>query len=290
MTYEDPPMEGGNAQPGDGRLGKLLLEAGKLSEHDIENIRKKQEEEHIRFGEAALRLGLIRDSDLLQALSRQFAFPCVPEGTKRFDPELVAAFHPFSPRGEALRWLRSQLLLRWFVGYRKMLALIATEAGQGCSWTAANLAVLFSQLGEKVLLIDTDLRNPSLHRYFGLDGRQGLSGILSGRQTFAEVGSAIEELGDLAILTAGAPPPNPQELLARPAFLRLLEAVAETFDVILLDTAPALSGADAQIVAASAGGAVLVTRRHLTRTQDALRVKEQLLAAGAELVGAVLIS
>lgn len=290
MSCENPSPSGRNADSGDGRLGKLLVEAGKLHEQDIETILRKQREEHLRFGEAALRLGLIQERDLLQALSRQFAFSCVPERMDRFDPELMAAFRPFSPRGESLRWLRSQLLLRWFGGHRKRLALVATEAGQGCSWTAANLAVVFAQLGEKVLLIDADLRNPSLHRYFGLRGREGLSGILSGRRTFAEVASAIEELGDLAILPAGAPPPNPQELLARTVFSRLLESVAENFDVILLDTPPALQGADAQIVAANAGGAVLVTRRHLTRAQDALRVKEQLFAAGSELVGAVLLS
>jgi chain length determinant protein tyrosine kinase EpsG len=290
MNLSSSPQEGGDAVGGDGQLGRLLLEAGKLSEQDIETIRRVQRQEHLRFGEAALRLGLIQESDLLLALARQFAFPCISGQTNRFAPELKAAFHPFSPCGEALRWLRSQLLLRWFGGRRKVLALLATATGEGCSWVAANLAVVFAQLGEKTLLVDADLRHSSLHQYFGLEGRQGLSSILAGRRTLEEVESEIPELGRLSVLAAGAPPPNPQELLLRPSFLQLLEQAGERFDVVLLDTPPALVSADAQIVAVSAGGGVLVMRRHETRSADALQVKNHLQAAGAEVVGAVLLS
>lgn len=274
----------------DVQLGQLLLHAGKLSEKDIEAIAEKQREDGLRFGEAALILGLIGEDDLRQALARQFAHPCLPDSDTSVDADLIAAFYPPGPEGEALRDLRSILMLRWFGGHRRLLALTSGLPGEGCGRLAANLAVVFSQLGEQTLLIDANLREPELHRWFKLRGDPGLSGVLAGRHSPEKAISGIPALGDLSVLPAGAPPPNPQELLSRASFIRLLDEAAERYDIVLLNTPPALQSADARIVATRAAGCVIVVRRDSTRLGDAAAVKDQLSGAGVEVLGAVLAS
>lgn len=277
-------------QRSDVQLGQLLLQAGKLSERDIDVIAEKQRQEGMRFGEAALSLGLLREDDLRHALARQYFYPCLLDSDSSIDADLVAAFRPYGPEVEALRDLRSGLMLRWFGGHRKLLALISARPGDGCSRLAANLAIVFSQLGERTLLIDTNLRDPGLHRLFRLGGDPGLSSVLAGRHTLDAAVSCIHALGDLWVLPAGIQPPNPQELLSRPSFIHLLNTVSEQYDVVLLDTSPALQSADAQIVATRAAACVIVTRRDATHLSDVAAVKDQLLGAGVEVLGAVLSS
>lgn len=274
----------------DGTIGKLLLEAGKIALRDIDRIVLEQKENGLRFGEAALRLGLVQEDDVLRALARQFEYPCVIASDSSLSLDLVAAYRPQSPSVEALRTLRSRLMLRWFSGSRKQLAFVGTGADEGCSVLVANLAILFSQLGERTLVVDADLRNPALHRLFGLDNRRGLSGFLAGRHPLDEVVTRIDTFVDLSAVCAGATPPNPQELLNRPAFPEFLEETAQQYDVTLVNAAPLLLCADAQPVTARTGGCVVVARRHLTRLADLQAVREHLSATGAEILGVVLSS
>jgi chain length determinant protein tyrosine kinase EpsG len=135
----------------------------------------------IRFGEAAQRLGLITESDIQQVLARQFDYPYLQAGEGSYSPKLLAAYQPFSNQVEQLRAIRSQLMLRWFARGHKGLVIIGVDSGEGTSLFAANLAVVFSQLGEHTLLVDSNLRKPSQHEIFDLKARQGLSDILAGR-------------------------------------------------------------------------------------------------------------
>ena len=268
-------------------LGKLLLDAGKLAPQDAERVLRLQKEEKLRFGEAAIKLGLITQDDLSQALARQFEYPYLSAGEGGFSPELVAAYQPFGPQVEQLRALRGQLMLRWFATGHKTLAIVSTSAGDGASYLAANLAVVFSQLGERTLLIDADLRHPRQHIVFNLGSRQGLSDMLVGRAHHAAV-ARIPAFIDLSVLTAGAVPPNPAELLSRATLPILLEDCAKRYDVILIDTPPAGMNADALTVATRSAGALLVLRQNHTRLAAAAAHKAQMSAAGATLVGTVL--
>ncbi len=274
--------------PVDSNIGKLLIAAGKLTEQDVERITQEQREHRLRFGETALRLGLAKEEDILRALARQFEYSCLPVASEGLSSELIAAYQPNSNQGEALRALRSQLMLRWFGGHRKALALTSTQHEDGSSRLAANLAIVFSQLGERTLLIDANLRNPSQHQLFGLDNQLGLSSVLAGRIQYSEAITRIKSFANLSILCAGAVPPNPQELLSRASFAQMLETVGQQYDIVLCDTSPALDNADAQIVVARVGCCVLVVRRHQTRMAQALRIKEQFAATGAELLGVVM--
>jgi len=169
----------------------------------------------------------------------------VPAHEETYSRKLIAAYEPFSPQVEALRALRSQLLLRWFNQGAKILAVISPNPDEGCSEMAANLAVVFSQLGERTLLIDANLRSPNQSKIFNLKQPRGLSDILINRNDLSVV-SNLESLNGLSVLSSGTLPPNPQELLSRRGFAELLEKAKERFDVIIVDTPPAVVTSDAQ--------------------------------------------
>ncbi|MGH8668537.1 MAG: chain length determinant protein tyrosine kinase EpsG [Burkholderiales bacterium] len=278
------------AVKGAGRsMGALLIDAGKLRPEDAEAILRLQREKNLRFGDAAIELGLITQADIDFALSRQFDYPYLQRGESKVSEELVAAYDPFSPQVEALRALRAQLMLRWFDHdpVRSALAIVSASRGEGRSYIAANLAVVFSQLGERTVLIDADLRNARQHRLFGIENRAGLSALLSGRAGLDAV-HRIPGLLGLSVLPAGTLPPNPQELIARPAFSQLLEQLAGHFDVILLDSPPAAETADAQTLAVRAGAALVVVRKNSSRTWRVRGISDSVAHAKASIVGAVL--
>jgi len=269
------------------RIGKLLLDEGRISETDVKRVLLEQKNTRRRFGETALRLGVISEQDLLWALSHQFEYP-LPMDAQVFSESLVIARQPFSEQAEMLRALRSQLLLRWFTGRRRLLTLAGSRAGDGCSTLTANLGVAFAQLGLRTLLIDTHLRRPRLHEFFGVDNGVGATSVLTGRALLQDSVARIEGLRDLSLLCAGAVPPNPQELLSRPTLLHLLRQAADEYDAIFIDTAPAAVSVDAQIVAAVAGGCLLATRRHHSKMSEVARLKEHLTSVGVAVVGAVI--
>ncbi len=271
-------------------IGAILVDSGRLSADAAESIIKLQKAEGLRFGDAAIQLGLLTEADVRYALSHQFNYPYLLPDDKNISEEVVAAFKPFSPVVEKLRALRSQLMLRWFDGEtgNKMLALTSPDTGEGRSYIAANLAVVFSQLGERTLLIDADLRNPRQHEIFKLGNRTGLSTILAGRTTLDESINRIPNLLGLSVLPAGAIPPNPQELLSRPQFTSMLQAAQQQFDVILFDTSAGAEFADAQMIAARAGGAIVLSRKNITHASRLRDLTTSLQHSGATVVGSVL--
>lgn len=247
-------------------IGTILVESGVISASDAERIGRLQHEQNLRFGDAAILLGMLTEEQLRFALSKQFNYVYLAEDEEHaLGPELIAAYQPFSPRSEQLRALRSQIGLRWFdrAAGQNALAVVSLERGAGRSYIAANLAVAFAQLGERTLLIDADMRNPRQHTLFNLDNRRGLSMLLSGRSEEDNVQS-VAGFENLSVLTAGPTPPNPQELINKPFFKVLLDTLSERFDIILIDTAAMSSTLDAQAVAQRAGGALGVARKNET--------------------------
>ena len=270
-------------------IGAILIDAGKLKAEDAERVLRLQREKGIRFGDAAKQLGLITDADIEQALSRQFDYPYLSRGESKVAEEVVAAYNPFAPQVEALRALRSQLVLRWFDSETAHKALAITSPGryEGRSWLTANLGVVFSQLGERTLVVDADMRSPRQHLLFGVENRAGLSAALSGRGT-PDIIQRVPALRDLSVLPAGTVPPNPQELLARPSFGQLLQQLGAEYDVILIDTPAGSQFADGQTVAVRAGGALMVAQRNTSRIGLLRSYADMLQQAGASVVGSVL--
>lgn len=270
-------------------IGKLLQDAGKLKPQDMERVLRLQQEQKLRFGEAAQKLGLVTEDDIRHALSQQFGYPCIPAAEASLSPELTVATQPFSKEAEALRGVRSELLLRWFIDGRKTLAIGSARADEGASYLAANLAVLFAQMGRKVLLIDANMRQPRQHGIFNLDKGAGLSDILAGRASSVQV-RTVKPFSTLHLLPAGSPPPNPAELLAGPAFGALLSGLENSYDIILVDTAPSSLSSDFLLAVARIGGMLIAARRHVSRTKQLAELKEKITLTGAQIAGAVVLN
>jgi len=269
-------------------LGLSLVDQGKLKPHDIETILGYSQERGLRFGEAAVKLRLISREDLDEAVAAQFNYPYLGKAAQGLSKELVAAFQPFSVKGEALRTLRSQLLLRWFSEGEKTLAVTAPHDGTGTSYITANLAVICSQMGERTLLVDADLRGGRQHNLFGVKNEIGLSGVLAGRATLDSVIKPLAPFRGLSLLPAGAPPPNPGELLEANEFANIMDRLRDEYSVILCDTPPMNSGGGTAFVAARCGGALLVLRKHRTQLSAASKLIEKIRSYNAEIVGSVL--
>lgn len=272
-------------------LGAILVEAGLLSRADCQRVLLHQAQRAMRFGEAAVDLGLLDEEDLRFALARQFDFPYLREsdGAGRVSADLVTAIDPFGPTAEPLRALRNQLTLRWFdkTAGRNVLAVTGNEPGVGRSYVAANLAVAFAQAGENTLLIDADLRRPRQHTVFGLPGGQGLSSFLVG-QTREEPIVGVQSIPGLFVMPAGPVPPNPTELFSRSAWSDLLIQSQAAFDLVLVDT-PALAVCeDALLISARVGSALAIARTNVTRAPMFNNLIRACRNAGVDVVGSVL--
>ena len=144
----------------DRSIGTIISETRNLSPDQIEQILTYQRDKGVRFGEAAVALGLANIDDVVYALSQQFHYPYASEEQRKLSPELVSLNQPFSHQAEAIRAIRSQLMMRVFIEGetpRRALAIVSPDAGDGKTFLAANLAVALAQLGGRTLLVDADL-------------------------------------------------------------------------------------------------------------------------------------
>jgi protein-tyrosine kinase len=271
-----------------GAIGELLLRAGKLDEAGVASVLAAQRESGKPFGEVAIAMGLLQEKDIQRALARQFDYATVEPDVSHLDRSLFAAFESTGPQIEALRRLRSELKLRCFRTESRPLAVFSPRVVAGAGTLAANLAIAFSQIGERTLLIDANLRRQRQRELFALPPREGLSNLLGRRVPLADAVAPVTAFPNLSLLCAGATVPNPQELLSRDGLGSLMDVATVSFDVVIVDCPPALDYADAQLVAAHCGHALLVTQRDDTRVADIEAVKAQLLPTGVQLVGAVM--
>jgi receptor protein-tyrosine kinase len=284
------PLEGASRAAGTARqIGAILMDEGKLTASDAEQVLARQRELGWRFGEAAIELNLITDSDLRQALAKQYEFPYLVSGPDGVSKELIAAWDPFHPVVEELRAARTQLLIRWYnpEAGRRTLAITSPGAREGRSFVAANLAVTFSQLGQRTLLVDADFRAPRQQSIFNIPDRFGLSSVLSGRADLSAA-APVTGITGLSVMPAGPLPPNPLELLSRGSFAALLGRAQSEYDVILVDTPPVNDYADAQSITYRTGDALLLSRKDQTRLNDTERAVRQLSDASARIVGTLM--
>lgn len=270
-------------------IGSIISEANNLSPEQIEQILTYQRERGVRFGEAAVALGLANTDDVLWALAQQFHYPYAAEGKSSLSAELVVGAAPFSIQAEAFRTIRSHLIMNVYSneGPRPAIAVVSPDSGDGKTFFAANLAVAFSQLPGRTLLIDGDMRNPRIHDLFNLPSRSGgLSSILSGRAA-TKVIQSVKELPNLFVLPVGPTPPNPLELLERPALGLLLRELKTKFDRIIVDTPAAIHGTDGPVIASKCGAALIVTRQDKSRVaavQELIRVMDM---GSAKIIGSI---
>jgi protein-tyrosine kinase len=274
----------------DRSIGDLLRELRQLSAAQLEQILAYQREHGVRFGEAAVALELVSRDDVLWALSQQFHYPYAVDGGRRgISSELVAATDPFGDTAEVFRDVRSQLLMDVLAPdqTRRALAVLSPDVGDGKSYFAANLAIVFSQLGERTLLVDADMRTPRQHQLFGLPGGTGLSNLLAGRAGLEAV-LPVPALPGLHVLTVGTLPPNPLELLQRASFGLVMQELLTRWDHVIVDTPASSHGADNRVVVARCGAALVLGRRDRTRLQAMQTLVQQIGRTQARLAGVML--
>ncbi|PTQ51207.1 MAG: Tyrosine-protein kinase Wzc [Brockia lithotrophica] len=189
--------------------------------------------------------------------------------------QLVSWDDPTSPEAEAFRSLRTNLQFAAAARPYRSLLVTSSVPGEGKSLVSANLGVVFAQAGKKVLLVDADLRRPTLHKYLRTSNRVGLTNVLVGAHSLS---SAIQELRipGLSFLPSGPVPPNPGELLGSQIMHQLVEQLSNRFDLVFLDTPPVLFMSDARLLAPSVDGALLVVRWKFAR-RDLVKKAVQLL-------------
>jgi capsular exopolysaccharide synthesis family protein len=201
--------------------------------------------------------------------------------------KLIANLDPKSPISEQYRTIRTNVQFSSIDKELKTLMVTSSGPAEGKSTTAANLAVVFAQLGKKVLLVDADLRKPTVHRSFGVNNLFGFTTVLTKQATLASAVLDTEEK-DLYILTSGPVPPNPAELLSSKSMEQFMEEAKEQFDYVIFDTPPLLAVADPQILANKVDGSVYVVYSGKTQIDQAKKAKELLENAQSKLVGVVL--
>ncbi|WP_293393010.1 CpsD/CapB family tyrosine-protein kinase [Phascolarctobacterium sp.] len=192
-----------------------------------------------------------------------------------------------NPATEAYRVIRTSIQFAQAGKELKTLAVTSCTPNEGKSTTAANLAVVLTQAGKSVLLLDCDMRNPTVHKNFNLSNKVGLSSCIS-------MGTALSDavqktsIEGLYALTGGVIPPNPSELLGSEQMKNVLQRAKEQYDYVLIDTPPVMPVTDALIVSRFVDGMILVIASAEIKVEMARDVKNQLVNAGANILGVVL--
>ncbi len=202
--------------------------------------------------------------------------------------ELITISDPRSPISEAYRTLRTNLDFAGLDRALKTLVVTSAGVGEGKSTTLANLAVVSAQAGRRVILVDADLRRPTLHEIFGLDNRVGLTTAMMDEAALASPPFQPTAVEGLSVLTSGPLPPNPAELMGSRRMEEVIAALARQADQVLFDTPPVVAVTDAAVLATRVDGVLLVISAGKTRREVARTAVQRLRQINARLVGTVL--
>lgn len=200
---------------------------------------------------------------------------------------LIAQLNPRSPITEQYRTLRTNLQFSAVDKPLNSILVTSTNPSEGKSITAANLAVVYAQAGNKVLLIDADMRKPTVHYTFRLNNLRGLSNVLIGDSALEQAASS-SDVDHLDVLTSGPIPPNPAELLGSKQMKQTLEYAKTLYDIVIFDSPPTLAVTDSQIITQIVDGTLLVVRSKQTEIEGATKAADMLKAGKGRVLGTVL--
>jgi protein-tyrosine kinase len=290
-------------------LKTALVSRFKLSPEKVRAVQDLMPQESLSFVDAALRLGFVTpdqiDDALVWAKRRQSAASgglfetairkiadnrqvVLAQGEMvKPGPQLILAHDPDSARSEKIRALRTELLLLSEASSgANIIALLSARAGEGRSQLAAELAISFSQLGRRTLLVDADLRQPTQHILFGSTNENGLGEAISrGQKAWFH---PVNGLPQLSLLTAGTTPPNPLELLSDGRFSRILQDWRKAFEFVILDTPPIKDYADGLAIATLAGKVIVLSRAQHTSYNETRELLRRLGSTQSQILGAVI--
>jgi protein-tyrosine kinase len=291
----------------DKSLNDELTALWSLSAESVERIDEIVRAEGLSFSDAALRLGLVSHEDVEDAtawMRRQSARPGTIEtairqaksqtsivlrqaGIVRPGSHLLLLHDPDSPRSERIRALRTELMLLVGVARRdNVFALLSPGPMEGRSQLCAELAVSFAQAGRRTLLVDADMRHPRQHVLFNADNQWGLAQALALDESPSLYG--VEGVPELSLLTAGAIPPNPLELVSNRRFERILDGWRRAYDFVLIDTPPVSQYADGLAIATAASRVLVVSRTKATSFSGIKELLRRLAPTQARILGAVI--
>jgi chain length determinant protein tyrosine kinase EpsG len=269
---------------------QALIRFARLTPEQVDRVVALQSQHNISFARAATELGYLSRQDLMSEMSRQFSYPILTGHSygSQFSRELVVGHEPFSPAAEAIRSIRTSIVSLAIAQGVRSFAVTAPRRGAGGTFFAGNIALAFAQMAVPTLLVDANLRDPRIADMFGLPhSSEGLSHALRARN-IDEVPIAPDVIPGLSILSAGIIPPNPQELLSSGEFLGLANNLEKGFGVVIYDTAPAMEYADAAVVAARVGAAIIVARQHETSYDDISTLAGKFRASQCKFLGTVM--
>ncbi|WP_338487516.1 CpsD/CapB family tyrosine-protein kinase [Ruoffia tabacinasalis] len=210
------------------------------------------------------------------------------EKEQRLGAPLITYYEPKSIIAEQYRTLRTNLEFAQVGRDVRSIAITSSMPMEGKSTTSANLAHTLGQTGRNVLIVDADLRKPTLHRTFKLNNEQGLTTLLANPDLkFNQVVQKSNELG-LYFLPSGPIPPNPAELIGSPQMSALMSELRDNFDMVIYDTPPVISVTDAQILATRVDGVIMVARQNFARKDNVREAKEALDNVKANILGFVI--
>lgn len=201
--------------------------------------------------------------------------------------KLLTNFDPKSIISEQYRTIRTNI--NFLMPDKKLETLLFTSVspGEGKSTSAVNVAIVFAQEGKKVLLVDADMRKPTMHYTFGVTNVLGLSNLLK-RQWSLQDGVQETGIKGLSLMTCGPIPPNPVELLGSKSMDALIEEMKAKYDIVIFDAPPVLSVADAKVLSNKCDGTILVINSGSTKKDSLLKAKEVLLLSNATIIGTIL--
>ena len=214
--------------------------------------------------------------------------PLVPSWKRRDRPLVISITNPTSPAAEAYRSLRTSLQ---FAGQERELRTIlvtSPASEEGKTTTLANLGAVFAQAGKQVVLVSCDLRRPRLGKFLGVDESAGLTTVLLGQHTLAQVVQPVQGDRRLCVLPSGPPPPNPAELLSSQGAREIFATLRESFDVVLIDSPPLLPVTDAVLLSRQVDATLIVVAAGQTRRGELRRAADKLEQVSAPVIGVVL--
>ena len=229
-------------------------------------------------------ISLCQDAEEKTGVKAIVSIPYIKDDNKA--PETIVSHHPGSPEAENYKIVRTALSLSTSSGFPKSLMVTSLYPGDGKTITCANLAVAIAQAKRAVLLVDCDMRRPTLHKVLKKKSRNGFAEILAGQ---CDIGKAVQQtdIPNLRFIPAGTIPPNPSDLLAAEGTDRIIKSLTDNFDIVIFDTPPMTSVSDSSVLAAYVEKILFVTRSGVTRYEDLIRTMYQLEEAAAKVVGQV---
>ncbi len=199
----------------------------------------------------------------------------------------ISVLHHKSLVAEQYRTIRTNIEFSSVQTHLRSILVTSSVPGEGKSFSAANLAAVFAQQEKKVLLVDADLRKPTIHETYQLENVQGLTNVLVGN---ASLGETVQKtlIDNLYVLTSGPTPPNPAELLSSKAMGELIQEMYSRYSLVIFDSPPLLAVADGQILANQTDGSVLVVLSGKTKMDTVQKARDALQQSKAKLLGALL--